>query len=59
MEKIVEIVGFTTKIDIALIKLVVEILFVSKIDVFKTNVEGRFYSSVDEVVDTLVNVVLS
>ena len=69
METIVEILGLATKIDTTLIEVVVKIHIVSKIDVSKivvskTNVsntfeEGRVYSLVDEVFDTLVDVVLS
>ena len=60
METIVEIVGLAAKIDTALIvEMLVEISVVSKIIVSKIVKEGRIYSSVDEVLDTSVNDMLS
>ena len=48
--------GLATKIDTTLI---VEVLVKAKIDVPKTIEEGRVYNSIDEVVDTSINNVLS
>lgn len=56
METIVEMVGLTTKIDTALI---VKIIVVGIPNVAKIYVEGRACSSVDEVLGTSVNDVLS
>lgn len=69
MGTIVDIIELTTKIDTALIKLVVKIPTVFRIDVSKSFVsktdvsnmveERGIYNSVNEVEVTLVNVVLS
>ena len=56
METIIEMVGLATKVDTILI---VEILVVEIPSVDKTNEEGSVFYLVDEVLDTLVNVVLN
>ena len=60
METIVDIIGLVTKIDTTLIVgIIVEIHVVAKIDVSITIEKGRVYSLVDDVLDTLVNDILS